>query len=80
MTRTLLALTLALASLTPTLAFAQGDDTVTEYTFTDADHVEGTLQSPLVDVISSRGRHARHTLIRPRAHYTPEMLRSVENL
>lgn len=79
MTRTLLALTLALATLCPAAAFAQGDEVRVE-SFTDADQVTGTYQSPFVDLIGARTRHMRHTLIVPRADYSPEMLRSVENL
>jgi hypothetical protein len=78
MTRTLLALTLVLGTLCPALASAQ--DPARVETFDDADLVTGTLQSPMVDVIASRRLGRRHTLISPRAHYTPEMLRSVENL
>ena len=80
MTRTLLALTLALGTLCPALASAQGDDRRTDYTFTDADLVTGSIQSPDGADIHVRLRGARHTLITPRPHYIPEMLRSVETL
>jgi hypothetical protein len=78
--RTLLILSLVLSTLTPTLALAQEDGAVRTETFTDADQVTGTLQSPEGTGISVRRRMMRHTLITPRAHYTSEMLRSVENL
>lgn len=80
MTRTLLALALVLSALSPTLALAQGDGEATTYTFTDADQVTGTIQSPDGGQILIQSRRARHTLISPRSHYIPEMLRSVENL
>jgi hypothetical protein len=78
--RTLLALTLALSAAAPTLALAQDHGEARVEVFDDADLVTGTLQSPDVDMIGARRRHPRHTLIAPRAHYVPEMLRSVENL
>jgi len=78
MTRTLLALTLALGTLSPALALAQ--DPARVESFEDADLVTGTLQSPLVDLIASR-RHRDHgTLVRPRESYRQELLRSVETL
>jgi hypothetical protein len=81
MTRTLVALALVLTTVSPTLALAQGDEAATRTeVFDDADLVTGTLQSPDVERISHLGGHRRHTLIRPRSHYNPEMLRSVENL
>ncbi len=81
MTRSLLALTLALTVLSPALALAQdGDSPSRTEVFDDADLVTGDLQSPMVDRISGARRHGHGTLIRPRAHYNPEMLRSVENL
>jgi len=80
MTRTLLALTLALGTLSPALALAQDPSPARVETFDDADLVTGTLESPMVDVIASRRLGRRHTLISPRAHYIPEMLRSVETL
>ncbi|MFO0681920.1 MAG: hypothetical protein U0234_07715 [Sandaracinus sp.] len=81
MRTTLLALALATATVSPALALAQGPETAprTEV-FDDADLVTGTLQSPDADIIRAHGRMHRRTLIQPRAHYNPEMLRSVENL
>lgn len=81
MTRTLLALALVLTTVSPTLALAQGDQTTTRTeVFDDADTVTGTYQSPDGDILRGRRRAVRHTLITPRTHYIPEMLRSVENL
>lgn len=81
MTRTLLALALVLTTVFPTLAFAQGSETATRTeVFDDADLVTGTYQSPDLDLIGGQRRHVRRTLISPRSHYIPEMLRSVENL
>ena len=79
--RTLLSLALTLCLLSPTLALAQGhaSEARTEV-FDDADQVTGTVESPDVDMIGARRRHMRHSLVTPRAHFIPEMLRSVENL
>ncbi len=79
MTRTLLALALVLTTVTPALASAQDDSRVTEYTFDD-DLVGGSIQSPDMERFVSRIRGRRSTLIQPRTHYIPEMLRSVETL
>ncbi len=79
--RTLLVLSLALSSLVPTLASAQGGSAeVTTYDFLDGDTVEGTFQRPEGDRVWGASGHAHRTLIVPRAHYVPEMMRSVENL
>jgi len=78
MTRTLLVLSLVLSTLAPTVALAQGE--VRTEIFDDADQVTGTVQSPDADLIQARRRHVRQTLVRPRSHYIPEMLRSVETL
>jgi hypothetical protein len=80
--RTLLVLSLAFSSLFPALASAQGSDTgeVTTYDFLDGDTVEGTFQRPEGDRVWGTHGHAHRTLIVPRAHYVPEMMRSVENL
>jgi hypothetical protein len=48
--------------------------------FVDGDRVEGDLVGPLGELIGARGRRTRQTLIRPRAHFHQEMLKSVENL
>ncbi|GAB4208398.1 MAG: hypothetical protein OHK0013_26840 [Sandaracinaceae bacterium] len=48
--------------------------------FLDGDRVQGDLVGPLGELIGARGRRTRQTLIRPRAHFQPEMLKSVEHL
>jgi len=83
--RTLLVLSLALSTLTPTVlcssrALAQDDGPTRVETFDDADLVSGTIEAPVGEQIRSRRLGARHTLITPRAHYNAEMLRSVETL
>lgn len=79
--RTLLVLSLALSSLSPALASAQGGDPrTTVYEFTDGDRVEGTFQRPEGDGVWVQRARAHRSLIVPRPHYVPEMLRSVETL
>ncbi len=51
----------------------------TEFTFGD-ELVEGDLVVPEGARVWLRGGAVRHSLIHPRAHYVPEMLKSVENL
>ena len=81
MTRTLLALALAFSTLTPTLALAQDHgDTVRTEVFDDADLVSGTIEAPVGERLITRRHGPRHSLINPRTHYIPEMLRSVETL
>jgi hypothetical protein len=48
--------------------------------FVDGDRVTGDLVGPLGELIGARGRRTRQTLIRPRAHFHEEMLKSVEHL
>ena len=79
MTRTLLVLTLVLGTISPALALAQ-DEAPTRVESFDGDTVDGTFQSPLIDMLSSRRLGRRRSLIQTRAHFNPEMLRSVENL
>jgi hypothetical protein len=76
---------LAFALLTPfTLAAsasAQGRESeVQVMDFLDGDQVTGEFQTPMVDLLESRRRGRRTTLIRPREHFRAEMLKSVENL
>ena len=85
MTRTLLVLSLVLStlvsSLAPTLALAQDHEgTVRTEVFDDADLVSGTIEAPVGERLITRRRGAHHSLISPRSHYIPEMLRSVETL
>ena len=78
--RTLIALTLALSATAPTLALAQDHESVRVENFDDGDLVQGTFEQPAGDRVWLTHHHRGRSLISPRAHYTPEMLRSVENL
>lgn len=51
----------------------------TSFTFDD-DLVEGGRYTQEGVRVDSRGRALRTTLVRPRVHFVPEMLKSVENL
>ena len=87
-----LALALALASLVAAPAAAQdrsaqdrgaqdrGAQDMTHYEFLDGDLVEGGRYDPSGSWIQGTRRRAHRTLIRARAHFIPEMLRSVERL
>ncbi len=75
-----------LAALTFTLALAgpaaaQDRDLApdTEYNFEDHD-VEGGYRSPLGESIIVREGMGRVTLVRPRLHFVPELLKSVETI
>ncbi|MBX7193832.1 MAG: hypothetical protein K1X94_17400 [Sandaracinaceae bacterium] len=48
--------------------------------FLDGDRVEGDLVGPLGDLVRGAHGHGHHSLIRPRAHFQLEILKSVENL
>lgn len=83
-----LALALALASLVAAAPAAAQDrsaqdrspEQVTHYDFLDGDLVEGGRYDPSGSWIQGTRRRAHRTLIRARAHFIPEMLRSVERL
>lgn len=81
MTRTIIALTLVLAL--PTAAAAQPTAATPprtqEFNFTDQ-LVEGSLERPDGASVRPRRAHAGPSLLRIRAHFVPEMLRSVEHL
>lgn len=66
----------------PAAAQGRGDraSEVEVMDFVDGDRVEGDLVGPLGELIGARGRRSRQTLIRPRAHFHQEMLKSVEDL
>jgi hypothetical protein len=51
----------------------------TVYTFNDHD-VEGGIRGPDGDVLRFRARGHRQTLVRPRMHFVPELMHSVERL
>jgi len=72
-------LTLALAA--PAAAQDRPDDLAPDvsYDFED-ENVEGTYDSPLGTLITSGGDRRHTSLIRPRVHFIPEMLKSVERL
>lgn len=76
---------LAFALLSPfTLAAsasAQGRESEVEVMdFLDGDQVTGDLVGPWHEILSSRRLGIRRTLIRARAEFQQEMLKSVENL
>lgn len=75
-----LGLTLALAA--PAAAQDRGEREMApdvNYDFDD-DDVEGTYRSPLGESLVVRTGAGHTSLIRPRAHFVPEMLKSVERL
>jgi hypothetical protein len=51
----------------------------TEFTFEDDEVLGGTV-GPEESRVQLRGRGPRHSLVRPRLHFVPEMLKSVETL
>lgn len=79
---------LALALLAPltlaTTASAQGrgdrSSEVEVMDFLDGDQVTGDLVGPWEEIMTTRRRALRESLIRPRTHFQQEMLKSVENL
>ena len=79
--KTLIATLSLLGILVTSTAFAQrGDEGVTVYgenTWTD-DLVIGDLLRPDGDLMLSRGRASKISLIRVRTNFVPEMLKSVE--
>ena len=82
-------ITITLAALTFTLAFTltasaqnrRGEPTEPDaiYEFDDHD-VEGGYRSPLGESIIVRQGAGRVSLVRPRVHFVPELLKSVERL
>lgn len=79
--RHLLAIGLTTLTLLPTVAFAEASarSEVRQENFED-ELVRGDYASPDAELIGGSRRRARRTLIRARSHFSPEMLRSVENL
>jgi len=74
-----LGLTLALAA--PAAAQDRSDELAADVNYDFEDHdIEGTYQSPMESLIHIRDRAGRTSLIRPRVHFVPEMLKSVERL
>ena len=78
----LAALTLATTLVAPAVLAQDHHDEInstTEYTF-EEHHVDGGRYNPEETGINVRRRNRRYTLVQPRQHYIPEMLKSVENL
>lgn len=48
--------------------------------FVDGDQVTGDVLGPLGELVQGARGHGHRSLIRPRAHFRGEMLKSVENL
>jgi len=60
---------------------AAQDDDVTEHTFDDASEVEGGRQTAWGERLNVRDlRIPRRSLIRPRTHFIPELMKSVEDM
>lgn len=78
---TLSALTLTLV-LGATAAAQDGDhDRAPETSFTFEDEgVLGGRNTPEGVIVDVRGRRMRETLVRPRVHFVPELLKSVERI
>lgn len=60
-------------------ALADGLEVTTEYRFGD-ELVKGDLLRPDLEVIESRGKAARSSLVDVRASFVPELLKTVEDL
>lgn len=78
-----------LAAVTFTLALAgaaaaqdrRAEDTAPDATYDFEDHdVEGGYRSPLGESILVRNGMGRVSLVRPRVHFVPELLKSVERI
>lgn len=78
---TLPALALALTLAAPASAqdHARPADAETTYDFDD-DHVDGDYRRPLGERLNVRSRQGRQSLVRPRSHFVPELLVSVERI
>ncbi len=72
---------LSLSVLLTATAAAQDHDAApdTNYTFND-DDVLGNRVDPNGEVLNVRTRHGRESLVRPRVHFVPELLESVERI
>jgi hypothetical protein len=71
---------LSLAFALPAAAQDDGAGEVIEHTFTDAEDVEGGRNTAEGDRIRARIRLPRRSLVRPRTHFVPELLKSVEDM
>ncbi|MBX3273597.1 MAG: hypothetical protein KF729_25260 [Sandaracinaceae bacterium] len=71
---------LACALSLTTAAAAQGATAPdVSYEFED-DNVEGGYRSPLGDIIRVPPRGSRVSLVRPRVHFVPELVKSIETI
>ncbi|HHH28835.1 MAG TPA: hypothetical protein ENK57_10895 [Polyangiaceae bacterium] len=74
----------AAAALTFTLALtsaATAQDIAPDISYEFEDHdVEGGYRSPLGDPIFTHPRSHRTSLVRPRLHFVPELLKTVETI
>jgi hypothetical protein len=63
-------------------ALAQDRDTVpvTEYEFVDPEHVRGEAPAPLETFTVVPRNHDHRSLIAPRWHFRPELVKSVEGI
>ena len=53
---------------------------VTTYDFVDGSNVDGARPGPMETFLQGRRRRVRTSLIVPRPHFIPEMLKSVESM
>jgi hypothetical protein len=70
----------ALAQDPPANARRDSVDPVTTYEFVEGSDVSGGRYNPEGVGISVRRRSRRFSLVQPRPHYVPELLKSVENM
>jgi len=75
---TLAALLMSLSMSTAAMAQDEGEPDTT-YDFED-DDVEGEYRSPLGESIVVRQGAGRVSLVRPRLHFMPELMKSVETI
>jgi len=81
MRHTIVLATLGAALLAaPTTANADDDEfEYTSYSFDD-DMVGGDTTGPMGEILQTRGRLARESLVRVRRNFVPELLKSIEQL
>jgi hypothetical protein len=70
---------ISLLALAPAPALAEPPEVPITYDFDD-DVVDGALVRPGGEVLHVLQRGKRKTLVRPRTHFVPELLRSTEAL
>ena len=76
------ALSLFLSAFALSASAQDNDRTVPDeqYDFVDGSDVGGSYRSPLGERIASQLRSHNNSLVRPRLHFVPELLKSVERL